>query len=434
MFREGVAWSIMVGVGESYLAAYVLALGLGEVLSGLISTIPLLVGGALQLVTPLGLRWLGSRRRWTVLCAVTQAGSFIPLIAGALAGGMPAWSLFACASVYWGAGMATGPAWNAWVEWLVPAAVRTRFFARRSSAVHLGVVSGLVAGGFVLQNAARSDRLLAGFALLFGVALASRIASALFLAAQSEPRQVTLDRGLPALELLRRFPSAPAARLVIYLLTLAVAVQVASPFFSAFMLVRLELDYWQYTTLVGTAMVAKVIVLPVLPGLAKRVGLVVLLRVAWLGIAAIPVLWLLSSAFPYLMLLQIAAGCVWATHEYATFLLLFETIHVGRRVGILTAYNLGNAIATVGGSLAGAQLFALQGGYAGFVTIFVVSTILRAACVVLLVRVRGVRAPDRPIAFRPVSVNPVIGILIRPVWATIRRRPAEPPAPKAPPE
>jgi hypothetical protein len=330
--------------------------------------------------------------------------------------------------------MAAGPAWNAWVEWLVPARVRTRFVARRSSAVHLGVVVGLLAGGAVLQHARQANQLLPGFALLFGVALAARIGSALFLAAQSETRQVAVERGLPALELLRRFPSAPAARLVIYLLTLVAAVQIASPFFSAYMLVHLDLDYWQYTTLVGAAMIAKVFVLQALAGLTRRVGLVVLLRIAWFGIAVIPVLWLVSSAFPYLLLLQVAAGCVWATHEYATFLLLFETIQVGRRVGILTAYNLGNAIATVAGSLAGAQFFALQGGYAGFVTIFVASAILRAACVVLLARVQGVRAPVRPIAFRPVAVNPVIGILIRPVWATIRRRASEPPPPKTPPE
>jgi hypothetical protein len=64
IFAEGVAWSVMVGIGETYFPAFALALGMGEVGAGLIASIPLLAGGLLQLVTPHGVTRLGSRRRW----------------------------------------------------------------------------------------------------------------------------------------------------------------------------------------------------------------------------------------------------------------------------------------------------------------------------------------------------------------------------------
>ena len=51
---DGVAFSVMVGAGESYIPAFALAAGLGEITAGLVATLPMLVGAAFQLVTPGG--------------------------------------------------------------------------------------------------------------------------------------------------------------------------------------------------------------------------------------------------------------------------------------------------------------------------------------------------------------------------------------------
>src|ERR1700677_4597952 len=56
---DGVTFSLMVGLGETYLPAFVLALGLGDVAAGLITTVPLAAGAVLQLVSPAGVRWFG---------------------------------------------------------------------------------------------------------------------------------------------------------------------------------------------------------------------------------------------------------------------------------------------------------------------------------------------------------------------------------------
>src|SRR6202011_3259909 len=44
---DGASFSVMVGIGETYLPAFVLAMGMGEIAAGLISSIPLLVGAVL---------------------------------------------------------------------------------------------------------------------------------------------------------------------------------------------------------------------------------------------------------------------------------------------------------------------------------------------------------------------------------------------------
>jgi MFS family permease len=422
---EGVTFSVMVGVGESYLAAFVLALGHGEILSGLVATVPLVVGGIIQLITPWGIFRLGSRRRWAVLCAVGQAVSFLPLIAGAWLGRMPAWLIFVAATVYWAWGMAIGPAWNVWVERLVPRRIRTRYFARRTAGAHLGVLAGLVAGGILLDRFAGGGRPALGFAVLFVLAAAARGLSGLMLAATSEPQPVFApgERGLPALPLLKRRPTGPGAKLLFYMLFLTAGVTISSPFFSARMLEYLDLSYARYMVLVGASLITKVLVMPLLAPVARRWGLGSLLRIAWLGIAPVPALWLVSDSYPYLMALQIIAGASWAAHEYATFLLLFETIQGGRRVGILTAYNLGNAFVTVGGSLVGAWLFdSSGGGAAGYVAIFTASSAARAACLLLLLGVHDPRGVIPPVFFRPISVNAAMGMVLRPILATVRKR------------
>ena len=426
---DGLAFAIMVGVGESYLAAFVLALGLGEVASGLVTTIPLVAGGAIQLVTPLGVAWSGSRRRWAVACATVQAASFVPLILAAIKGQAPAWLVFAAATLYWSAGMAASPAWNAWVEWLVPRAIRKKYFAWRTSAVHLGTMVGLAGGGLVLHAASERQGPLAGFATLFALAAVCRLASARFLAASSEgPAPDPAGPGkLPALGTLRRLTKSPASRLLTYLVALTAGVTIASPFFSAYMLAELDLSYARYMILVASSVAVKVAALPLLGSVATRFGLTPMLRCAWIGIAAVPALWLVSSSYPWLIALQLVSGASWAAHEYASFLLLFETIRAERRVAILTAYNLAHALALVCGSLLGGWLLVANGpGRPGYFAIFTISTSLRAAAVLLLARVHdGVRPVVFP-SFRTVAVNPAVGLVLRPILATLRRRDAGP--------
>src|SRR4249920_2779074 len=80
---DGAAFSVMVGIGETYFPAFVLAMGMGEISAGLIASIPILVGAILQMVSPAAVVRLGSNRRWVVACVTVQAASFAPLVAAA---------------------------------------------------------------------------------------------------------------------------------------------------------------------------------------------------------------------------------------------------------------------------------------------------------------------------------------------------------------
>lgn len=424
VLAEGVAFSVMVGGGESYLAAFVLALGMGEVAAGLVATVPLLAGGVIQLLTPFGVARVGSRRRWSVICAAWQAASFLPLVVGAARGALPGWLVFAAAASYWASGMAIAPAWNAWVEHLVPRPIRNAYFATRTGAAQAAVLAGLIGGGIVLQRAASAGSPMTGFVVLFGVAATARGLSATLLGRQSDRGARIRDETVrPAIPILRRAPSGPGARLLLYLLGLTGAATIAAPFFSPYMLVRLHLSYDRYMMLVAASLAGKVLVFPALPRLARRFGMRALLRIAWIGIVPSSVLWLVSDAYPYLLTIQMASGISWAAHEYASFLLLFELVEAKRRVAILTTYNLLNAVATVAGSLVGATLIRhASAGPEAYWTVFAASGVARVAAGVLLLRIPATRGEPPPVLFRPIAVRPAAGAILRPILATVRRR------------
>src|SRR5262245_65851794 len=75
---DAIAASVMVGIGEAYIAAFALALGLGDIVAGFVASGPLLAGAVLQLVSPWGVRRFGSHRRWAVACAVLLAARLRP--------------------------------------------------------------------------------------------------------------------------------------------------------------------------------------------------------------------------------------------------------------------------------------------------------------------------------------------------------------------
>ena len=139
----------MTGTAEWQFALFALAIGLSDVAAGLVATVPLALGALLQLVTPWGVRRLGSIRRWVWMCAAIQAMSLLPLVIGAFLGGMPWWVLYATTCLYWAAGYATAPPWQAWFTSLVPGSIRARYTASRNRFVQGGLAAGILAGLFL---------------------------------------------------------------------------------------------------------------------------------------------------------------------------------------------------------------------------------------------------------------------------------------------
>lgn len=422
MTKDGAAFGWMVGLGETYVPAFALVLGLGDVVAGLIASIPLVGGAVLQLVSPWAVRRLGSYRRWVVLCARVQAVTLLALAAGALFHRMGAPLLFAVTTLYWAGGMGTGPAWNAWVGAVVPERLHARYFARRSRVAQASVLAGLLAGGALLHAGEAAGRTHLAFAAVFFLAAASRAISAGCLARQSEPEPPPVSVEARAF----RAPGAAAdegsgdGRLLLYLLAVQMAVYVAAPYFTPYMIGPLGLSYGGYVGLIAASFLAKLVMLPTLGGLARRFGGRRVLLLGGSGIVPLAALWTLSRAYPYLLAVQLLSGTAWAAHELGAFLLVFETIPPERRTRLLTLFNLGSALAMVAGSAAGAVVLSHFGvGARAYAMLFLISSGVRFVTLPLLRRVPDLRGTLITPALRPLAARPGAGSIDRPVLASL---------------
>jgi MFS family permease len=408
LHTDAIAGSVMVGTGETYLAAFALALGLGDIVSGIVATGPLFAGAVLQLVSPAGVRRLGSHRRWVVLCAGLQAASFVPLTIAALVGSLSAAGLLAIATFYWAAGMATSSAWNTWVGTLVPRSLRSRFFARRSRVAQVALLAGLLAGGAILHAGEKGSSHLLAFAVLFAIAGVSRAVSAWLLGHQSEPDPlVQAEPLLPGAAPIARIPGM--RRLLGYLLALQVFVQISAPYFTPYMLGEsaLHLSYASYMTLIVTSLVSKILALPWLGHFAARHGARRLLRFAGLSVVPLPALWTFSHDYGYLIAIQLLSGIAWGAHELATFLLFFDAIRPEERTVMLTRYNLASAAAMVLGASCGALLLRDHGvDLTAYALLFWISAGGRALTLPLLAWLPDARVGARPPELKILAARP----------------------------
>ncbi|MCX7388883.1 MAG: MFS transporter [Planctomycetota bacterium] len=417
MNADGFSFSVMVGIAETYLPAFVLARGLGEVNAALIATIPVLLGSVLQLLSPMALQRLKSYRRFVVMTASIQASSMLILMTMALLPHVPAWAIFIPATLYWAAGLATGPAWNTWVEYLVPQRIRSGFFARRSRMCQIGVLLGLIAGGLFLKWSVAHNLTVAVFAVLFGIGAIGRYVSALMLARQTEqpnwhgagngdeddqlsgdPRQlgdgtdehgkqdayptefpniVSAKERFAAIVQALKHPGS-AGRLVLFLMVVQTAVHVSGPYFTPYMLRVLKMSWMEYMCLLSLGFFGKMLALPWAGRFANRFGSDRLLWVGSIGIVPVSAMWFFSQNIWWLAGIQILSGLVWGCYELAMLLQFFHQIPSERRVAVLTLYNLGNSAAMVLGTVIGGLfLNALGRGTDAYLTLFVASGFMR---------------------------------------------------------
>lgn len=386
--RDGVGWAVMVGTGEQYIPAFVLALGLGEVSSGLVATLPMFCGALLQLFSTRGVRWLGSHRAWVSLCAASQALSFVPLVTCALLGIGSTWLIFALATLYWATGLATGAAWTTWISTLIPVDRRTRFFALRARFLHAGTLVGMLASGLALHQAKGGANELVVFAVLFALAGLSRGASAVLLSRHSEPVPMPAGlRDVHVADFLARLRSGVDGRLILFMLAMQASIQIAQPFMTPYMLKALRFEYVHYTLILAAPFVARVIALYVVARLAARLQTLRLLWIGGISLCPMAALWLTTTDWRLLLGANLLLGMALACYELATLLLFFEHIPVHERTSIVTYYNAFLSAAILGGSLMGGALLAALGETPGaYQAVFVASTCARLAALALLLR------------------------------------------------
>lgn len=415
-------YSFMVGTGETYFAAFALALGSSDKTSGLIAAVPPLVGATAQLFAPALAARVGSPSRWIRGCATLQALSFVPMIVGAIAGVLPMWILFLVAGVYWTSALGAGGVWNTWIGLTMPAAIRARYFGIRSRLCQATILVGIVVSAAILQPTHGTRWELWGFAALFALAALARASSIPFLRRQRDPREWPEHTHVPLWHFLARFWHRADARLVALMLVMQVAVQAGQPFLNPFLIRDLGVSPVLYLGLIATGFAAKSAMLPFLGAYAKARGARSLLAIGALGTALMVLPWIFTTSVPGMFAIQAASGVAQGAWELATFLLFLETIPSRERTSIMSGFYFLSSLAMAAGGLAGAALLGSAPTHETYQLVFAVSTAARVGALLLLPFVHTEVLHAIPILSSTIAVRLNAGSIESPIPDSIEER------------
>lgn len=256
------------------LVGYALALGASNAVIGLLAAVPFLAQLA-QLPAIALVERFRARRAIAVAALSAARLLLLPLALLPLLGNPAAELslLVAGTALSAGLGAVAACSWNSWIHQLVPRARLGAFFARRQLvATALSMVAGLAAGAFV-DGWARwyPSASIYAFSLLFMLGLAAGAASTWYLARVPEPRMPATERRVSFRDALRQpFRDRNFKRLIIFLAAWNFAANLATPFFTVYMVEELALTMGAVTLLLVASQGANILVLNLWGQLSDR--------------------------------------------------------------------------------------------------------------------------------------------------------------------
>ncbi|MFH1248678.1 MAG: MFS transporter [archaeon] len=394
--RDGAAYAVMDSAGNGYISPCAIALGANNYFIGFISSVPGLVSSILQIKTP-RLMEKSSRKSIVTSAALVQAFMWLPLALIALVNirfqyVLPSLLLSYVLLISLNALIA--PSWASWMKDLVPEKESGKFFGRRNRINGiLGLVAMLIAG-LLLDSFKTSRQLFLGFATLFLVAFIARLISRHYLLKKYEPR-LSLGKKyyFSFLQFFKKMPYNNFGRFALFIGLFQLVVNIASPFFTAYMLKDLNFTYAMFTIITTLQVLATLVSMPMWGKFADKYGNVKVMKITSLLIPILPFLWLFSPNFYYLAFVQLLAGFFWAGFNLAASNFIYDAV-TRERMGLCVAYS--NVINTsgvfIGANLGGFLSTNIIWGFNPFFALFMISAIGRFLVpLIMLPRITEVR-------------------------------------------
>ncbi len=380
-FRDATFTNLNIGMAESYFCAFMLALGISDVISGLGTVIPQFIGVLFQLLSIRSFFRQYSLKNRILLFLAIQALSMIPLI---LIGQLKINSAFLTIGVlglYWGSLLSLNPPWNRLIGHTVPPKFRLKFFSIRSQFAQLSVFIGLITSGILLYWAKEQGLELKIFVGIFIFGFLLKLFS--WYEIKKNHNDYDLAPGsehrVRLRDFLRSIRSTDQGKLIIFLFFFYITVHFSAPYFNPYMLGKLKFNYLEYMVITSVAYFGRVFAFKLIQTRAKSRHINKLLFISTAGITTSPLLWALTDSYGAILTIEFLSGCYWAGFELSTILLYYQKIDDRERTSIITYITFLNTTGMVIGSALGAWFMGMLPADSNkYIVLFAVSTFLRA--------------------------------------------------------
>lgn len=410
--KDAAGYATMIGAGETYLAAFALFLRASPPQIGMLVSLPAMLASFMQLLSAWVGRLTGQRKAVIIAGAGLQAMMWLPIALLPVVFTDAAVPLLIVAVILYhcGAHIAT-PQWGSLMGDIVPERRRGRFFALRTRVVSLVTFLALILSGTILHFADEGGRTLAGFLVIFGIAMLGRMFSVYHLSRMHDPAghvaaiEIPVGKGA-----FRRLAQSNFARFSLFFALMQLSVAIASPYFSVYMLRDLEFSYAEFMANTGMSIFVQFLTLQQWGRISDVFGNRRILSATGVMLPLMPLLWMISTNFWYLLLVQALSGLSWAGFTLSASNFLYDLVARDRRATYMAVHNILASTGTFCGALIGGYLaLALPAGVdlpglawawlSPLPGVFAISAIARALVLtVLMPKIREVRRV-RPISF-----------------------------------
>tara|TARA_B110000503_G_scaffold38102_1_gene62536 strand:- start:8055 stop:9470 length:1416 start_codon:yes stop_codon:yes gene_type:complete len=442
--KDGVAFSVMTGSGESYFSAFAIFLRATTPQVALLASLPPLLASFSQVLAVYIGQHTGARKN------VVVAGAIIQLCALALIAVLPhcfpdfSFELLLCLVVIYFAGSNLGaPLWGSLMGAIVPENLRGRFFATRTQFSSIASFSAVIIAGIILQAFDYNSYTYYGFLSIFLLAVLARIVSVWHLRQLHDPPHRHALGGDVVNMFKKGFFNGQSRffKFSLFHACMHATVAVSGPLVVVYLLRVLEYSYLELTINTAASILVQFLVLNRWGRLSDLFGNRIILRSTGFAIPLIPLLWVISSDFAYLILVQAISGLIWSGFSLSASNFVYDLTDHQKRAGLMAVHAVLTASAVFLGAIFGGWLsitlpteLSIAGYEYSWLTaiygVFTISAILRFTVAIIflprLQEVRDVRSMTyRGLFFRVTRFSPISGVIFDVVSRRTKRDSAQ---------
>jgi len=413
-FWEGAFSSCMSGLVSDYITPYALALKAGTQMVGALSAVPFLASSLTQLKSAEITEFFKSRKRMMVIFTILHLFMLVPImLVPYLFRNQPVLFLIFFVTLFTAFSATTGPVMQSLLGEYIPINSRGRYFGWRSKTMMMITIAASLVAGFILNHF--RNNVLRGFLIIFSLALFARFIAWYFLTRMYEPGfRVHEDAYFSFFDFVKRIRKSNFAQFVLLVSGLQFCVNLASPFFSVFMLRELRFDYITYTVLVSTVTVIQILTIGRWGRCADKVGNIKVLKFTALLIASLPLWWIISQNRIYLIFAEAVSGFAWAGFNLCSGTFVYDAVTPQKRIRCIGYLSVFVGLGVFLGGIIGGYLAGVLPNIFGYriLSLFLLSSAMRFLTVLIISRrIKEVRAAQevsyRDLFYRIVGIKPV---------------------------
>jgi len=415
--KDGAAYSAMDGITSTYSTPFALALGANNAEIGLLSSIP---NFFITLSQPFTGKFIEKRSR-KIVCqslSLVQRLIWLPIILMPFFFGK-VWLFIVLVTLSSVSLSFANTAWSSWIGNLVPESIRGRYFGKRNTIQSVFSFSTTLIAGWILGFMNN----LFGFSVIFFLAFIFGLFSYFYLTRIPEAsyKSEHESKSLSVLDILRDFRKySNFYPFTLHMSLFSFAVNIASPFFTVYMLSIMHIGYEWYAIVVATELLIRIFLHRYWGKLSDRFGDRTIMTLCNILIVFYPFFFLFVTNPFQLILISIFSGIVWSGFDLTTFNYLLDVTPPEKRPSYIANYKFIVGISLFLGPLIGgllSQCFVnmtilwLSGLQIIFLLSFILRGITTAYGIPKLKEVRAKRVlPVSNVFLKAFAVYPVRGI------------------------